>query len=308
MTPKNFLSICMDAYPSLHYCEGEQLSRRTSFHIGGPCELLLLLQSEEEICGVLSLMFSAGLKPFLLGAGSNLLMPDEGYRGVVISLRDYYNAVSITEENIVRAESGCTMTRLARFACEAGLSGLEFAHGIPGTVGGGIFMNAGAYGGEISRVLRSVDYCTLDGVKHTSFAEELAFGYRDSIFQHREAVILSAEFALSEGSRDEIAAVMQDLAGRRREKQPLEYPSAGSAFRRPSGHYAGALIEEAGLKGMRIGGAAVSEKHAGFIVNLGGASAKDVKELIALVQERVREKSGISLEPEIRIVENERDE
>ena len=308
MTAKQILEICLASYPMLHYSEGEPLCRRTTFHIGGPCELLLMPSGREEICGVLSLLSGYGIRPFILGAGSNLLMPDGGYHGVVLSLRDHFNNVSLVEDKVIRAEAGASLAKLANFACEAGLTGLEFAQGIPGTVGGGVFMNAGAYGGELSQVISRVDYCGFDGSLHSASGEELAFGYRESLFQHREALILSADFVLEPGKESEIAGRMQDLACRRREKQPLEYPSAGSAFRRPAGYYAGALIEEAGLKGFRVGDAAVSSKHAGFIVNLGSASANDVKELISSVQKRVFENSGVLLEPEIRVIEDVRGE
>lgn len=230
-----------------------------------------------------------------------MLAPDAGMPGLVICLKDSLDGMEQTGESTIRVAAGVTMTRAAVYAANLGLSGLEFAHGIPGTVGGGVYMNAGAYGGEIKDVCISVEVMDLQGnVRHLS-CEEMGFAYRRSCLEESGEIVLSAEFALIPKDSSEIKAYMQELMGKRKASQPLEYPSAGSAFKRPVGGYAAALIDQAGLKGFQVGGAAVSQKHAGFVVNLGGATAADVKDLLAQVADRVSEASGIRLEPEVRI-------
>lgn len=287
--------------PGLEIKEGEPMAAHTSFRIGGPSALMLLPASAEELTEVLRLLHARGVRPLLLGAGTNVLAPDEGLPGVTVLTRGV-SAIEQTGPDTVTACCGALLSRLAVFAQERGLAGLEFAHGIPGTVGGGVFMNAGAYGGEIRQVAVRTTVILPDGTLKDYAGEEQGFRYRGSAFQAAEGTVLRTEFRLTPGDPAEIRARMQDLAQRRRSKQPLELPSAGSAFKRPEGHYAGVLIEAAGLKGFRIGGAAVSEKHAGFVVNLGGATAADVRALLAAVQQRVFEQSGVMLEPEIRLL------
>lgn len=287
--------------PGLEIKAGEPMAAHTSFRIGGPSALMLLPASAEELTEALRLLHARGVRPLLLGAGTNVLAPDEGLPGVTVLTRGV-SAIEQTGPDTVAACCGALLSRLAVFAQERGLAGLEFAHGIPGTVGGGVFMNAGAYGGEIRQVAVRTTVILPDGTLKDYAGEEQGFCYRGSAFQAAKGTVLRTEFRLTPGDPAEIRARMQDLAQRRRSKQPLELPSAGSAFKRPEGHYAGALIEAAGLKGFRIGGAAVSEKHAGFVVNLGGATAADVRALLAAVQQRVFEQSGVMLEPEIRLL------
>ncbi len=287
--------------PGLEIKAGEPMAAHTSFRIGGPSALMLLPASAEELTEALRLLHARGVRPLLLGAGTNVLAPDEGLPGVTVLTRGV-SAIEQTGPDTVTACCGALLSRLAVFAQERGLAGLEFAHGIPGTVGGGVFMNAGAYGGEIRQVAVRTTVILPDGTLKDYAGEEQGFRYRGSTFQAAKGTVLRTEFRLTPGDPAEIRARMQDLAQRRRSKQPLELPSAGSAFKRPEGHYAGALIEAAGLKGFRIGGAAVSEKHAGFVVNLGGATAADVRALLAAVQQRVFEQSGVMLEPEIRLL------
>ena len=287
--------------PGLEIKAGEPMAAHTSFRIGGPSALMLLPASAEELTEALRLLHARGVRPLLLGAGTNVLAPDEGLPGVTVLTRGV-SAIEQTGPDTVMACCGALLSRLAVFAQERGLAGLEFAHGIPGTVGGGVFMNAGAYGGEIRQVAVRTTVILPDGALKDYAGEEQGFRYRGSAFQAAKGTVLRTEFRLTPGDPAEIRARMQDLAQRRRSKQPLELPSAGSAFKRPEGHYAGALIEAAGLKGFRIGGAAVSEKHAGFVVNLGGATAADVRALLAAVQQRVFEQSGVMLEPEIRLL------
>ena len=287
--------------PGLEIKAGEPMAAHTSFRIGGPSALMLLPASAEELTEVLRLLHARGVRPLLLGAGTNVLAPDEGLPGVTVLTRGV-SAIEQTGPDTVTACCGALLSRLAVFAQERGLAGLEFAHGIPGTVGGGVFMNAGAYGGEIRQVAVRTTVILPDGTLKDYAGEEQGFRYRGSAFQAAEGTVLRTEFRRTPGDPAEIRAWMQDLAQRRRSRQPLELPSAGSAFKRPEGHYAGALIEAAGLKGFRIGGAAVSEKHAGFVINLGGATAADVRALLAAVQQRVFEQSGVMLEPEIRLL------
>lgn len=296
-----FLDKIREHLPDLMIKEDEPMKNHTSFRIGGPCRLMLQPQSAEELRKTILLLEQHSVTPILLGSGTNVLAPDEGIDGVVVVTRGL-GAIRKIGETAVAACCGVQMARLATFAMELGLSGLEFAHGIPGTVGGGVFMNAGAYGGEIRQVAVRTTFLRWDGSFETYEGDAQGFRYRGSAFQAAGGVILETEFSLTPGDREEIRERMQELAERRRSKQPLELPSAGSTFKRPEGYFAGTLIEEAGLKGFRIGGAAVSEKHAGFLVNLGGATARDVRALIEEVQKRVYERTGVMLEPEVRIL------
>lgn len=279
---------------------GEPLSRHTTFQIGGPARWLALPETEMQLCALLELAAEQGLRFAVIGRGSDLLAPDEGFDGLVI--RTPEGAPVWLDETTVQVPAGYSLSRLSALAAERGLAGLTFAQGIPGTVGGGILMNAGAYGGQIADTLLSSVCHTPEGLRELSAAEH-DFAYRSSIYSsHPDWVILHGVFRLQPGARAQLLAEMADYAVRRREKQPLEYPSAGSAFKRPEGQFAGRLIEESGLKGCSVGGAQISEKHAGFIINRGGATCADVLTLIRLVQERVQERTGILLEPEIRVL------
>ena len=297
----SLFEVLSEKLPSLTLKREELLSHHTSFRIGGPAEVMAFPHTVGELSDLLRTVSALGVRPALLGAGTNVLAPDEGLRGLVIVTRDCLMCLERTDETHIAALAGVSMAKLAIFAQEANLAGLEFAHGIPGTVGGGVYMNAGAYGGEIMRVAEKTDFLRMDGSMQTFTGVAQGFAYRTSAFQSMQGVIVRTVFALTEGKREAIRAHMQELAEKRRASQPLELPSAGSAFKRPVGGYAAALIEQAGLKGFQVGGAAVSEKHAGFIINRGGATAADVLKLIEIVQKRVLENSGIALEPEIRL-------
>ena len=279
----------------------EPLSKHTSFRIGGAAEVMAFPQNTQELSEILKLSALLDISPVILGAGTNVLAPDEGVSGIVICLKDCLDGMQQLNETDIRVMAGVTMTRAAVFAANLGLSGLEFAHGIPGTVGGGVFMNAGAYGGEISHVCTHVTVMTRAGEIRELTAAQMLFSYRHSAVMESGDIVISADFRLQPKATEEIRAVMKDLMGRRSASQPLDLPSAGSAFKRPVGGYAGALIEQAGLKGFRVGNAAISTKHAGFAVNLGGATAADVKSLLQQVSDIVYEKSGIRLEPEVQI-------
>lgn len=290
-----------DFADSVHcaFKEGEPLSAYTTFRIGGPAELMLFPQDEETLRKLLVFCKGTDTVPFVLGKGSNLLIPDEGLGGVTICT-DRMQKHALLSQNEISCECGLALSKLCLFAQENGLSGLEFAYGIPGSVGGAVYMNAGAYGGEMRDVLSTVTSVDMDGRLHVHAVEDLQLGYRASVFQENGETILSAVVRLQAGDPDEIRAKMDDVMQRRKDKQPLGMPSAGSAFKRPEGHYAGALIEQCGLKGYAVGGAQVSEKHAGFIVNQGGASAADVLRLIDHIQQTVLRETGVTLEPEIR--------
>ena len=279
----------------------EPMAKHTSFRIGGGAEVMAFPKSREELSALLKESSLLDCKVAILGAGTNVLAPDEGISGLVICLKDCMDGMELLDETHIRVMAGVTMTRAAMFAANHGLGGMEFAHGIPGTVGGGVYMNAGAYGGEICQVCTQVEVMDMTGNLHIYTGEEMNFSYRHSRLEDEGGIVVSAVFELIPKPADEIRAVMQDLISRRSASQPLDMPSAGSAFKRPVGGYAAALIDNAGLKGHRIGNAAVSEKHAGFVVNLGGATAEDVKNLLTDVSDRVFRESGIRLEPEVRI-------
>ena len=279
----------------------EPMSSHTSFRIGGEAEIMAFPKSVEELADILKQAAALGVKPRILGAGTNVLAPDGYLEGIVICLKDCLDGMELLEGDRIRVMSGVTMTRAALFAAKHSLSGLEFAHGIPGTVGGGVYMNAGAYGGEICQVLESAVVMDVDGTLRTVSSEEMKFSYRHSVLEDTGDIVVSSVFRLERKPADEIKARMKELMEKRSASQPLDLPSAGSAFKRPVGGYAAALIDEAGLKGYQVGGAAISTKHAGFAVNLGGATAEDVKTLLKNVSDIVFEKSGIRLEPEVRI-------
>ncbi len=288
-------------FPEITLAFDEPMAKHTSFRIGGPAEVMAFPKSEEELSDIQRICSAEGIHPAVLGAGTNVLAPDAGLPGLVICLKDCLSGMEQVGENIIRVYAGVTMARAAMFAASLGLSGLEFAHGIPGTVGGGVYMNAGAYGGEICQVCAAVRVMDREGRVRTLTREEMGFSYRHSILEDTGDVVVWADFALEPRPEPEIREKMQELMGKRRAFQPLDLPSAGSAFKRPATGYAAALIDEAGLKGFSIGGAGVSQKHAGFVVNLGGATAADVQAVLQKVSEIVKERSGVLLEPEIRI-------
>jgi len=279
----------------------EPMAKHTSFRIGGPVEVMAFPKSAAELSKLLKTSALLDCKPIILGAGTNVLAPDAGMKGLVICLKDCLDGMEQLDDTTIRVAAGVTMTRAAVFAANLGLSGLEFAHGIPGTVGGGVYMNAGAYGGEICQVCKSVEVMDFDGNISTFTNEEMGFSYRHSVLEDQDGIVISADFVLKKKPTDEIREKMKELMGKRSASQPLDKPSAGSAFKRPVGGYAAALIDQAGLKGFAVGGAAISTKHAGFAVNLGDATAEDVKSLLAQVSDIVFENSGIRLEPEVRI-------
>ena len=279
----------------------EPMSNHTSFRIGGPVEAMAFPKSHEELAMLLKAADILGVTPVILGAGTNVLAPDEGMRGLVICLKDCMGGMEQVDETHIKVAAGVTMTRAAVFAANHGLSGMEFAHGIPGSVGGGVYMNAGAYGGEIRQVCQSVQIMDRKGNISTVSCENMDFAYRHSILEDTDSIVLSATFALTPKPQEEIRALMADLMNRRKTSQPLDLPSAGSAFKRPVGGFAAALIDQAGLKGFCVGGAGVSTKHAGFVVNNGGATAADVKAVLQQVSDKVFANSGIRLEPEVRI-------
>lgn len=293
-----------DYLPDLNVLREEPMARHTSFRVGGPARRMAFPERGEQLVLLLSMARDCGARPLLIGNGTNLLAPDEGLDRLVIETSSLCRLELGEEPDTILAECGAPLARLADFACKHGLTGLEFAHGIPGTVGGGVCMNAGAYGGELKQVISGVSALfPEEGVKFLS-GEELAFGYRRSFLtDHPEAAALHAVFRLSAGDPEAIRETQRDLMARRKASQPLELPSAGSTFKRPEGHFAGTLIDQCGLKGLTVGGAQVSEKHAGFLVNRGGATCADVKELIRQVQEAVFEKTGVRLEPEVKFVE-----
>lgn len=287
--------------PDLKVCFGEPMAKHTSFRIGGAAEVMAFPKSAEELAQLLKVSGLLDTKPAILGAGTNVLAPDEGLRGLTICLKDALDGMERLDDTHIRVMAGVTMTRAAMFAAGLGLSGLEFAHGIPGSVGGGVYMNAGAYGGEICQVCEQVEVMDFQGKLSVWDNAQMGFSYRHSRLQEREAIVVSALFRLEQKDPQQIRDKMKELMAKRSASQPLDLPSAGSAFKRPQGGYAAALIDQAGLRGYQVGGAAISQKHTGFAVNLGGATAKDVRQLLDEVSEIVYEKSGIRLEPEIRI-------
>lgn len=291
---KNLPAVC-----ELRY--NEPMRTHTSFRIGGAAEVMAFPKSREELAEILKQSALLHCNRAILGAGTNVLAPDEGLSGVVICLKDCMDGMERLDETHIRVMAGVTMTRAAVFAANLGLSGLEFAHGIPGTVGGGVYMNAGAYGGEVCQVAESVEVMDMQGNIRTFSNEEMGFSYRHSILEDSGDIVISAVFRLEPKPAEEIKAKMKELMAKRSASQPLDMPSAGSAFKRPAQGYAAALIDQAGLKGYQVGGAAISTKHAGFAVNLGGASAADVRTLLKQVSDKVFESSGIRLEPEVRI-------
>ncbi len=296
-----FIDMISDKIPNLELKRDVPMSRLTSFRIGGPVDCAAYPKTEAELSDLLKLCAEAGIEPVILGAGTNVLAPDAGLRKLVIVLKDALEGMEQIGETSIRVMAGVTMSRAAVFAAGLNLGGLEFAHGIPGTIGGGVYMNAGAYGGEIKDVCTRVRIMEMNGEARWITNEEAAFSYRHSAIEDNPWIVVAAEFRLTPTPEEEVWAKMKELIAKRRASQPLDLPSAGSAFKRPVGGYAAALIDQTGLKGFQVGGAAVSEKHAGFVVNLGGATAADVQELLQQVSDKVFERTGIRLEPEVRI-------
>ncbi len=303
--------------PALELRRDEPMARHTTFQVGGPVPVMALPKDEGEAQTVLHIAaMEFGIRPFFMGKGSNLLVSDAGADLLVVKAYDGLGRLELLPGGewpgyqTILAGSGVSLARLSNFALEHGLTGLEFAHGIPGSVGGGVYMNAGAYGGELGQVVSSVSAVGLPCEEDVRRYVNPQFSYRHSRFQEQDEFILRACFTLKPGNPAEIRAKMDDFAQRRREKQPLEYPSAGSTFKRPAPAdgrpvYAAALIDQCGLKGLAVGGAQVSEKHAGFVINRGGASCRDILELIAQVRERVFRETGITMEPEVRCLGRE---
>lgn len=276
----------------------EPMANHTTFRVGGPADCLITLENEEQLQKVQRYLHLVEIPFFVLGNGSNVLVSDKGYKGVILQVGDRMSEITVEGRRVI-ARAGVRMSQVARAAMEHGLTGLEFASGIPGTVGGGVVMNAGAYGGEMKQVVESVTVVDPNGEILELDNSTMEFGYRYSIIRNQPFVVTKVTFLLEEGDVEQIKATMDDLAARRREKQPLEYPSAGSTFKRPEGYFAGALIMEAGLRGFRIGGAQVSEKHCGFVINAGDATAADVMNVIQEVRSRVKEQFNVELEPEV---------
>ncbi|MGN1180633.1 MAG: UDP-N-acetylmuramate dehydrogenase [Suilimivivens sp.] len=276
----------------------EPMSKHTTFRIGGEALCFIRISREEQLIRLIPYFEQVGIEYFILGNGSNLLVSDQGYEGVILQIGDKFNQIDV-EGTVMKVQSGALLSQAARSALEHGLTGLEFASGIPGTIGGGVVMNAGAYDGEMKQIVESVTVLSNEGEILELGNSTMEFGYRTSIIRNRHFTVLTVTLKLRQGNKEEIRKKMDELNARRREKQPLEYPSAGSTFKRPEGHFAGKLIMDAGLRGYCVGGARVSEKHCGFVVNTGRATATDVADVIAEVQEKVKDKFGVSLEREI---------
>lgn len=277
----------------------EPMKLHTTFRAGGPADFFAVPETKEEVRGLVRLCEDAGMPYYIIGNGSNLLVSDRGYRGLIIQIYKEMGRMAAANGQIT-AQSGALLSRVAAKALEEGLSGLEFASGIPGTLGGACMMNAGAYGGEMKDVLSSVLVLTPEGEFLTLHSGELDMGYRTSVISEKGYIVLEACIQLEKGEKESIRSRMEELRKKRTSKQPLEYPSAGSTFKRPEGYFAGKLIEDAGLRGFRVGGAQVSEKHCGFVINRDGASASEIAELMRQVSARVEEKFGIVLEPEVK--------
>ena len=280
----------------------EPLGRHTTFKIGGNADVYIKVNTLSALSTILKECAESGIDYLILGNGSNVLVSDDGFRGAVIRLDGDFRKISLVDDKTVYCGAGATLAALSKFALKCGLTGLEFAWGIPGTVGGAVFMNAGAYGGEMKQVVYSVSHLTPEGDIGRIESDGLEFGYRTSVYRKNGYIITGATVKLKKANPDDIRAAMDDYFGRRSSKQPLEYPSAGSVFKRPEGAFAGALIEQCGLKGHSHGGAQVSEKHAGFIINTGGASANDVKALVREIQTKVYDETGYTLECELIIL------
>ena len=288
---------------NIPYLIDEPMKNHTTFKTGGSASVFICPENEEQLSEILKIINNNGMKPFILGNGSNLLVSDDGIKDrPVIYIDKGLSEIKLIDETTIEVGAGASLSALCRFALEHSLSGLEFAFGIPGSCGGAAFMNAGAYGGEMKDVVSRCNHVSFNGEKGYCDRDELDFGYRHSVYSDNECVITSIVLSLEKGDKEEIHGKMRELLQRRKDKQPLEYPSAGSVFKRPEGYFAGALIEQSVLKGKRIGGAMVSEKHAGFIINYDNATTQDVLDLVRFCQDTVMEKFGVMLEREIRSV------
>ncbi len=285
----------------ISYAENEPMALHTTFKIGGPARLAVFPKSEDEISDVIKKCKEENVRYMVIGNGSNLLVADEGIDAVVIILGKDFGEVKLLDDETVFARAGAPLMKVCRVALENGLSGLEFAYGIPGSCGGGAFMNAGAYGGELKDVMFRCDHIDENGNKGSLEGDELKLSYRHSAYYDNGCVVTGVYFKLKKADKEEIKAKMNDFMGRRRDKQPLEYPSAGSTFKRPEGNFAGALIQQCGLMGTSVGGAEVSTKHAGFVINKGGATCKDVLDLCKKVADTVKVEKGVDLEMEVRV-------
>ncbi|WP_252229456.1 UDP-N-acetylmuramate dehydrogenase [Clostridium sp. ZBS15] len=297
---KNYRVLFSNLYKDTQMQENAKMSEHINFRVGGPVDILLTPNTKEQIVETIKICKENKIPFYVLGNGSNVLVKDSGIRGVVIKLSEFNNIVR--DGNIIKAESGALLKDVSAEALKASLTGFEFACGIPGSVGGAVFMNAGAYDGEVSFVIKEAEVMDEEGNIITLSKEELKLGYRTSIIMKKNYIIISATFCFESGEKDKIEGRVSELTNKREEKQPLEFPSAGSTFKRPEGHFAGKLIQDAGLKGFTLGGAAVSGKHCGFIINKGNATAKDILDLIEYVQKEVKKQFDVDLYPEVRII------
>lgn len=284
--------------PSERIFINEPMKKHTTFQVGGEADCLITVESAEELKGLIKYLNVIEIPYLLLGNGSNLLVSDDGYRGVVIKTKGSFSGITV-EGELITAQSGALMSQVAKAAYDNGLTGFEFAAGIPGTVGGGVVMNAGAYGGEMAHVVESVEAVDASGELLVMDNSAMEFGYRKSAIKNQPFVVTQVTFKLQRGDKEQIKARMDELAAARRDKQPLEFPSAGSTFKRPEGYFAGKLIMDSGFRGYTVGGAQVSEKHCGFVINRNSATAKDISDLMKDVADGVYEKFGIQLEPEV---------
>lgn len=296
---QKFYDELLNILPEERIKTDEPMKAHTTFRVGGPAAFFVIPETKEEIKGIIACCKAQNMEYYIIGNGSNLLVSDKGYEGVVIQVFKAMNHVNV-EGEVITASAGALLSGIAAKALEAGLTGFEFAAGIPGTLGGACVMNAGAYGGEMKDVLEEVLVMTQEGEFVTLQKEELEMGYRTSVIAKKNYIVLEASIRLSGGEKEQIKARMDELKEQRTTKQPLEYPSAGSTFKRPEGYFAGKLIQDTGLRGYRVGGAQVSEKHCGFVINKENASASDVDELMKQVSAKVEEKFGVRLEPEVK--------
>ncbi len=297
---RDFIEHLQTLMPDLEIRKHEQMSKHTTFRIGGPADLYITPKAN-QVADIVKLCRQTGVPFFVFGNGSNLLVSDKGIRGVVIEIGKNMKQVTV-EDTVIKAQAGATLGMIAGEAAKAGLTGMEFASGIPGCLGGALVMNAGAYGGEMKQIVTEVECLTEDGKSITLSGEEMEFGYRTSLLSKKPYIAMSATMKLTPGKEEEIRQRMQELNAQRLSKQPLEYPSAGSTFKRPEGYFAGKLIMDAGLAGYHVGDARVSEKHCGFVINTGNATAADVRQLMTDVDRIVKEKFGVGLEPEVKFI------
>lgn len=298
----NIIDIIANVVSRENIIVNEPLKKHTTFKIGGDADFFVSPASGDEVALLIKTLKEQGINYYVLGNGSNVLAPDEGYSGVIIYVGENLSDIEIINDTIIKVQAGAMLSKTAHVALDNSLTGMEFAAGIPGSVGGAIVMNAGAYGGEIKDILVSATVCDTEGNIITIPMNELKLAYRYSIIEEKQYTVLSAVFKLQKGNKEDIKFTMSELAKKRREKQPLELPSAGSTFKRPEGYFAGKLIEDSGLRGYTVGGAQVSEKHCGFVVNKGDATSYDVKKLMQDVSDEVYKQFGVRIEPEIKIL------